>query len=259
MGFSTREIFLAGCLFLGMLLLFELGRRLGVARRKRDPDGVDRGAGPVEASVFGLLGLFLAFTFSGAASRFEDRRHLITAEANAIGTAYLRVDLLPPDAQPAMRQLFARYLDTRTQIYRNTEDTEATAARAAETAKIQDQIWSRAVAATQRPDAAVHAAMLLLPALNEAFDITTTRAVAMQNHPPRVIFFLLAGLSLASAVLAGYVMCGTAVRSWFYMLVLATAISVTFFVILDLEYPRRGLIRVDAADQVLVELRRLMR
>lgn len=112
MSFSIKEILLAGSLFFGMLLVFEVGRRFGLARRRRDPDGVDKGTGPVEAAVFGLLGLLLAFTFSGAASRFEDRRHLVTEEANAIVSAYLRIDLLPPDTQPAIRQLFARYLNT---------------------------------------------------------------------------------------------------------------------------------------------------
>jgi hypothetical protein len=81
----------------------------------------------------------------------------------------------------------------------------------------------------------------------------------MQNHPPRVIFFLLAALSLVSASLAGYVMCSTAVRSWFYMLLFAATMSATFFVILDLEFPRLGLIRIDEADKVLVELRNLVR
>lgn len=259
MSFLIETILLAGSLFFGMLLLFELGRQLGVARRRRDPDGVDKGSGPVEAAVFGLLGLLLAFTFSGAASRFEDRRHLITEEANAIGTAYLRIDLLPPETQPEIRQLFTRYLNTRTDIYRNAEDAAATKARASETAEIQSQIWSKAVSATQRSDAATQAAMLLLPALNVMIDITTTRAVAMQNHPPRVIFFLLAALSLISALLAGYVMSATAVRSWFYMNLFAAAMSVTFYVILELEYPRFGLIRVDQADQILIELRNLVR
>lgn len=101
--------------------------------------------------------------------------------------------------------------------------------------------------------------MLLLPALNAMIDMTTTRAVAMQNHPPRVIFVLLAALSLVSALLAGYVMCSTTVRSWFYMLLFAATMSVTFFVILDLEYPRFGLFRVDEADQAFVELRNLVR
>lgn len=259
MSFTLALSFAAAGLFFGMLMLFEVGRRIGIARLARDPDGVAKGAGPVETAVFGLLGLLLAFTFSGAASRFEDRRHLTTEEANAIGTAYLRVDLLPPDTQPEIRQLFTRYLDTRVETYRNAADAEATTARFTETATLQSQIWAKAVSAGRRPEAQVQATMLLLSALNVMIDITTTRVVATQNHPPRVIFLLLAGLSLVSALLAGYVMSGTKVRSWLYMLIFAATMTITLYVILDLEYPRLGLIRIDEADQTLIELRKLMR
>ena len=95
-------------LFVAMLLASEVGRRIGVARLARDPEGLAKGAGAAEAAVFGFLGLYVAFTFAGAGSRFEDRRHLIAAEANAIDTAYLRVDLLPADAQPEIRGCFGR-------------------------------------------------------------------------------------------------------------------------------------------------------
>jgi hypothetical protein len=259
MSFEFVDLISSGGLFLGMLLCFEVGRRIGVARLARDPDGLATGSGPVEAAVFGLLGLLLAFTFSGAASRFDERRHLIGKEANVIGTAYLRIDLLPVDAQPEIRQLFRRYLDTRVEAYRNATDKAATEARLSEGAALQRDIWSKAVSASARPEARTQAAMLLLPALNDMIDITTTRAVAMQNHPPLVIFLLLAGLSLASSMLAGYVMSSTKGRSWFYMLLIAITISLTLYVILDLEYPRFGLIRIDSADQILLELRGQMR
>src|SRR6185436_12330422 len=97
---------LSSCaLFLGMLLASQAGRRLRMATRARNPGAETKGSGAAEAAVFGLVGLLIAFTFSGAASRFEARRHLITAEANAIGTAWLRLDLLPADAQPEIREL----------------------------------------------------------------------------------------------------------------------------------------------------------
>jgi hypothetical protein len=244
-------------LFAGMLAFLEAGRRIGLAKLARDPDGV-KGAGPVEAAVFGLLGLLLAFTFSGAASRFETRRHLIAEETNAIGTAYLRVDLVPADAQPQLRDLFRRYLDTRVLTYLNVQDVAATQASHAEDVALQGEIWAAAVAACRRPDAPNYAAMLLMPALNQMIDITTTRAVATQNHPPAITFVLLAALTLVSALLVGYVTCGAKGRSWFYMLMFSITMSLTFFVILDLEFPRLGLIRIDAADQHLIELRQSM-
>src|SRR6476469_4199228 len=109
--------------FIGMLACAEMGRRLGLGHLAREPKKLAEGAGAAEAAVFGLLGLLIAFTFSGAASRFEDRRHLVTEEANAIGTAYLRVDLLPADAQPELRRLFRRYTDVRASTYRRQDQS----------------------------------------------------------------------------------------------------------------------------------------
>jgi hypothetical protein len=258
MSFEASASLLAGGLFIGMLLLYEVGRRIGVAGLARDPGGVTNGSGPAEAAIFGLLGLLLAFTFSGAASRFEERRHLVAEEANAIGTAYLRVDLVSADAQPALLQLFSHYLDTRLETFRSLADVAATKANLSATDALQRQIWSRALSTSQQPGAAPDAEKLLLPALNQMFDIATTRTMATHNHPPTIIFCLLAGLSLLSALLIGYVMCNTSKRSWFYLLLVSATMSTTFYVILDLEYPRLGLIRVDAADQVLMDLRKSM-
>ena len=244
---------------LALLGASELGRRVGVARIARDPEGLPKGVGAAEAAVFGLLGLLLAFSFSGAASRFEDRRHLITQEANAIGTAYLRVDLLPPDAQPGMRDLFRRYLDARLETYRNAEDRAATAASLAEDTVLQGEIWSRAVAETTRPGIPTQPAMLLLPALNEMIDITTIRVMATRNHPPPVVFVMLVALGLVGALLVGY---GTSVnrqRTWLHPLAFAVILAVTTCVIVDLELPRLGFIRVDAADRILGDLRDSMR
>ena len=161
-----------GGFLLLMLLASELGRRLGIAQIARDPEGLAKGIGAAEAAVFGLLGLLLAFSFSGAASRFEDRRHLITAEANAIGTAYLRVDLLSPDVQPEMKELFRQY-STRGSKATAMADRAATSASLAEDAALQGGIWKRAVAEHDQPGMPTPAAMLLLPALNEMIDITT--------------------------------------------------------------------------------------
>ena len=90
-------------------------------------------------------------------------------------------------------------------------------------------------------------------------DITTTRAVATQNHPPLIIFLLLAGLSLVSAMLAGFDNSNNKVRNWPYMVIFAVTMSLTLYVILDLEFPRLGMIRIDAADQTLIELRKSMK
>ena len=85
-------------------------------------------------------------------------------------------------------------------------------------------------------------------------DITTTRAMATENHPPLVVFLLLGGLCLVGALLVGYGTSANAVRGWFHPVVFAAILSLTVYVIADIEFPRLGLIRVDAADHVLIDL-----
>ena len=259
MNFQLIALLLFAGLLLAMLVAAEIGRRIGVARLVRDPEGLPKGVGAVEGAVFALLGLLLAFSFSGAASRFEDRRHLITAETNAIGTAFLRVDLLPGDAQPEMRDLFRRYVDRRLATYRNVASVAATQAGLAEDQALQQEIWSKAVSTSMRPGVPTPTAQLLLPALNEMIDITTTRVMATRNHPPVAIFFMLVGISLVSALLVGFSLSVNKGHSWLHTLVFAVVLSSTIYVIIDLEFPRFGLIRVDGADIALVELRESMR
>jgi hypothetical protein len=112
-NFTLGAMLLAGGLFLALVACLEIGRRVGVRRAARDGEAARAGAGVVEGAVFALLGLLVAFTFSGAAARFDQRRALIVEEANAIGTAYLRLDLLPAAAREELRESFRRYVDAR--------------------------------------------------------------------------------------------------------------------------------------------------
>lgn len=258
MNFTLDALLIAAGLFLSMSAFLEIGRRIGVARLASHPEGLAKGGGAAEGAVFALLGLLIAFTFSGAASRFEDRRHLITEEANDIGTAYLRLDLLPSDAQPELRELFRRYTELRSLVYINVEDKNAVKERLSQTALLQEQIWTKAVAACRRPDAPASAPMLLLNALNAMIDITSTRITATQNHPPLIIFLLLSGLSCMSAMLVGYAASENKDRNWLHPLIFASVMTFTVYVIIDIEFPRLGLIRIDKADQVLVDLRKSM-
>jgi len=245
-------------LFVGMLLLLEFGRRIGIRRLARDAEGARAGLGTVEGAIFALLGLLIAFTFSGAAARFDVRRQLIVEETNAVGTAYLRIDLLPPDAQPALRETFRRYVDSRLDVYAKVPDMEAVKEQLARSNEVQGELWTQAVAAC-RGSNSQPATMLLLPAINQMIDITTTRTMAAQIHPPTIVFAMLAALALVGALLAGYGMAGGKSRSWIHMLGFAAIMALTVYVILDIEYPRLGWIRVDAFDQALVDLRQSMK
>ncbi len=245
-------------LFVGMLVLLEVGRSIRLRQRAKHADGASPGLGAVEGAIFGLMGLLVAFTFSGAAARFDARRHLIVEEANDIGTAYLRLDLLPAAAQPPLREKFRQYVDARIETYRAFPDLDAATSQHDQALLLQAEIWRDAVTASQQSPSA-QAAMLLLPALNAMIDITTTRAAAVRTHPPILIFGLLGALALASSLLAGYGMAAAASRSWLHIFGFVLILGLTVYVILDLEFPRLGLIRIDPFDRVLEDVRATMR
>ena len=256
MLFTLLTLLAALGTFFGMLGMLALGRRLGARHLEQDPSSAKPSLGAVEGAVFGLLGLLMAFTFSGAASRYDGRRQLIVQEANAIGTAYLRLDLLAPQIRDGLRADFRQYLDARLGVFQSAPDSAPSRAALDRSVRLQNAIWSKAVSAC-KAEAQAPPAMLLLPALNELFDITATRAMAAQTHPPLIIYLMLGALTLVGALFAGYSMAeGRASRT--HLLGFAALFALTIFVILDLEYPRLGLIRVEAADQVLVDLRASM-
>jgi hypothetical protein len=242
----------------GIIALLETGRRIGVRRLAEEGESAAKGFGAIEGAVFALLGLILAFTFSGALVRFDARRHLVVAEANDIGTAFLRVDLLPADAQAPMRDLFRRYLDSRIETYRKLPDLKAAKAELARSAQLQGEIWSLAVASSQKSPAP-QATMLLMPALNAMIDITTTRTEATRLHPPLIIWAMLGALTFACALFAGYDMAGRKGLNLLHSTAFAVILAVTVYVIVDLEYPRVGLIHMRDSDQVLVDLRASMK
>ena len=252
----TRTAFLLSLLlFFGILACLEIGHRIGRRRLEGAGEAARAGIGALEGAIFGLLGLLIAFTFSGAVSRFDSRRHLIVQEANIIGTAYLRVDVLPNAAQPALRENFRRYVDSRLAAYQKLPDIAAMRAELARANGILTELWTQAVRACRLPDSHSSACMLLLPAMNETIDIATTQTMVAQIHPPGTVFAMLFALALATALLAGYGLAGGASRNWLHMVGFSAILALTFYVILDLEYPRLGLIRIDAIDQALIDVR----
>lgn len=242
-------------LFAGMLALLETGRRLGIRRRSKESESERGSLGTIEGAVFALFGLVVAFTFSGAASRFNEKRALTAVEANHIETAYLRLRLLSQKAQPELQDLFRRYIDSRLSTYRKLPDMEAAETEMAYSKKLQGEIWTKAVAATQLQDSHADAGKLLLPALNNMIDVMTTRSMALQTHPPSIIYALLFCLGLICSLLAGYRMAVGQHRSWLHILSFVLITVVVIYVIIDVEYPRAGLIRLEAFDQVLVDVR----
>jgi len=250
---------LAGVLFAGILAALWIGRWIGKRTIARHGPAAAPSIGSLETAVFALLGLMIAFSFAGALSRFDTRRVQVVDEANAMGTAYLRIDLVPASAQPKLRETFRNYVDARIETYRRLPDVVAARGTLAHSQELQGEVWSQAVAAVRMPGSPPTTELLVLPAFNEMFNFTTTRTAATQMHPPVIIYAMLIGLALASALLAGYQTAGEKAYDWVHQLDFAGIAAFTVYVVLDIEYPRLGFVRSDAIDQVMENVRQGMK
>jgi hypothetical protein len=248
----------AGGLFAGMVLCFRTGWLLGRRRLAVEGDEGSVGLGAVDGAVYGLMGLMIAFTFTGAAARFDQRRGLIAQQVNAIGTAYQRLEMLEPGPRDQLRGLMRDYVDLVILLGANADDTTARNDLIARLGPAQDRLWSAAVAIV-RADPAKAPPVVLLPAFNSLFDAMQLRLLASRNHPPLAIFMMLGVLVLVSALMAGFGMAKTKRQSRLHVWGFSAVVSLAIYLILDLEYPRLGLIRVDGSDQGLVEVRATMK
>ncbi len=259
MNFHLSTIISVILLFVGMIALVQVGFIVGKHRLSNDPEKAKEGLGALEGAVFALWGFLIALTLTGSVARLDHRRTLIAEEANAIGTAYLRIDLLPAEGQTEMRRLFRDYLDSRIETYKKLPDMEAAYLEYAKSQTMQNEIWRKAVFYSGGKDLDKSVRMLLLPALNAMIDITTTRDMATKMHPPQIIYNFLFVLALMCCFFAGHSMAGSKKLGWAHIIIFAAVCAFTIYIILDLEYPRFGLFNISGADQFLVNLRASMK
>jgi hypothetical protein len=254
--FELRAALLAVAMFAGLLACVELGRWFGVRRRRSGEPHEETSGSAIDASVFALFGLLVAFSFSGALDRFDHRRTLIVGEAKAIGTAYQRLDLLPAGSQPALRALFREYVRSRLAYYRKMAEPELARGEREQVLALQGAIWTQAMDAARATGntAVVTLVGAGLAAVSEA---EVERIAALRRHPPPIIFGMLFLVGFASAFLAGHTTAGKA-RNWPRVVVFSASLAVAVLVIINLEYPRYGFILGDA-DQPLVEVLERMR
>jgi len=244
-------IVICALLFTGMVCLADAGHWLSRRRARlfsEPPDSM----GAVTGAIFALLGLLIAFTFSGAFSRFDDRRSIIVEEYNDISTAYDRLALLPQASQPEIRQLFSEYVNSRAGLFDILVDESAARAELLHSSQLQEQIWDRVVEVTQHEDYQP-VRVLVLPALNQMFDISNVRTMAIQTHPPPMVLTVLFMVALGCAALVGYGANTQQPLSRVHSVGFALVVSFTLYVILDVEYARFGLVTLHEVNQQLID------
>ena len=194
--------------------------------------------GVVQTATLTLLGLIIGFTFSMALSRYDQRKNYEAAEANAIGTEYVRADLLPVADAARVRDLLKNYLDQRVLFYK-TRDERQLRQIDADTARLETELWSavRADAAAQ-PTPTIS---LTVSGMNDVLNSRGYTQAAWWNRIPVAAWVLLAMIAIGSNLLIGY---GAHRTNRLLLLVLPLAVSVSFFLIADIDSPRGGLIHV---------------
>jgi len=249
--YSQDEWVVQLCFFALLMAAGEVGFRLG--RYATASAKEKKGKAPVsviEGSLLGVLGLLLGFTMSMAMSRFERRTQLVLDEANAIGTAYLRTQLLPEPSAAEMANLLREYVAIRLQ-HANYQDPGQLAAGRREAHELQTRLWNIAVGRA-RADANPYLAVQVVQSLNQVIDLDAARWMAVLDRVPTPVIYVIAIVALFAAILAGYTFGIDGARKIFPMCVLGIAITVVLGVILDLDNYRRGAILV--SQQPMIDL-----
>ncbi len=231
---------IAGTVCLLILGSLKLGHLLGTKVPELSNDA-NAALGVVKAAVFGILGLLLAFSFSIASERYDARRQLVMDEANALGTAYLRAELLRAPVRQGYKEALRSYADARLDFVAAGIDEGRIAKTYAHVAEQQKRLWTTATSeARDNPDD-VHASVI--ESLNSLFDVTAARNTARRAEVPAPIMILLIVLICVSAMFVGHSFGTARHRDIMTSICFSIIISVVLFAILDLERPRRGFIR----------------
>lgn len=243
------ELIVAPALLLMLLVAQEAGFRLGKRARSSEHAPTSGQLGALVGALLGLLGLLLGFNYAGAASRFIARQDLIVSEANAIGTAYLRAEMLNEPYRSSLRNALKEYTELRLEASKALR-TGIDPAVLAELMRRQDRIWSSARDGVKNKPEMV---MAVLPPVNEVIDLHTLRVSAGRRHVPYLIMSMLVGCSVLSIGVMGYGAGLAGRRNALLYGSLAILIGTALWTTVDLDYGRIGLLRL--SDAPLQELK----
>ena len=249
--YETREIVVQLGFLALILMISEFGFRLGRSRQTNIPGETRSQISTVEASLLGVLGLLLGFTIAMSVSRFEQRQQDVLEEANAIGTACLRTQLLPGDPGNSIRQSLHDYVNVRVQFGRAGTDAKKIEWLRSEGTRLQKQFWDEAAAYAQKEPLRAN---LLMQSLNQVIDMEAARWKGFNDHVPQSVICADALVGLLAAMLVGYSYGLSGRRNLVSMCALALAITIVLSVIIDLDRSRTGFIHV--SQQPMIDLQK---
>jgi hypothetical protein len=231
-----------------VLASIEAGYRLALRMQK---DGAREGGAPIGSVIggtLGLLGFILAFTFQLAATKFEERRSLVLDEVNALGTCYLRTDFVEDPAKTEIRKFLREYVHVRAGVLEHAESLPEILARSE---AIQDELWRRTVA-VDKGNADSELFALFVQSLNEVIDDHTKRVTIVQHRIPTIVWLALYAVCVLSMAGVGYHFGRAGSRDLWLSILLATAFSIIFGLIADLDRTTEGYLQV--SQRPMIEL-----
>jgi hypothetical protein len=243
--YSQSSILIAMVLFVSMVIAIKIGYRIGQNPKISASESYLVHVNSIQGTLLGVLALLLGFTFSLALQRFDSRSEAVVEEANAIGTAYLRAHLLPTSINSNVRKLFQSYVDLRVQAGAISLANEVKyQALISKENQVLDDLWGYARQAAIEDGRPVTSG-LFIQSLNEAIDSHGRCIAALRRHVPEPVLFLLYGTFLMTGGVVGYAAGITGHHLSVVTYILVALIVVIAFIIIDLDRPRRGLIKVD--------------
>lgn len=251
--YGWNSLLIAGFLLTSMAAAIEGGYRIGRRKEATAKKSTKDHIITIQGSMLGVLALLLAFSFSLALQRFDNRNAAVVEEANAIGTTFLRAQLLPSSVRSDAQRLLQSYVDLRVQASTISLDKEADReVLLFDANQILDALWGCARRAAEEDPNPVTSG-LFIQSLNETIDAYGERDAAVRRHVPEVILFLLFGTFVMTGGVVGYAAGVAGHRPSAVSYLLVGLIVVLTFVIIDLDRPRRGLIEVDQTSLIAVK------
>lgn len=236
-------------LFVLSFLLMSFGAWLGVraVRRSGAPsEEVRADFGVVRSAALTLLALVIGFSLSMAVGRYDQRKNYEEEEANAIGTEYLRADLLPPAQAANVRALLRQYIDLRIRFYQVGHGDELERINGM-TARLQSRLWDAArTGASAQPNPV---SALAVAGMNDVINTQGYTQAAWWNRIPKSAWALMLAVGFTCNVLVGYG-ARSAKPSRVFLLTMPVIVSISFTLIADIDSPRNGIIRVQPQNLV---------
>lgn len=251
--YNQNSILIAILLLASILLAYEICFRIGRHYQKKTDKEVKAQTNSIQTGILGLLALLLGFTFNMSLQRFDNRSYAVIKEANAIGTAILRTKLLPAPYDTINRSLLQKYVDLRIEISSiDLTDISERESVNKKTDEIQNIIWDNSIKAAEIDPRPVTTGYFIT-SLNDVIDARGERNAILQRHIPEVILFLLFIVFIIGGALMGYTSGLGLKRAYIPTIMFTLLIVLVVFIILDLDRPKRGLIKIK--QDSLIELK----